>query len=173
VVNLKLVEPTMAMEQAYWDYVMEWQTFHEEIVPYSTRPLGRDYKTWLIDTEAATEEETCPSNFVPANTYFFINDQERILGAVNIRHRLNDQLLICGGHVGYGVRPSERKKGYAKMMLALSVRKCADLNIKEILLTCTKGNDGSARVIIANGGVLKDELQQKDNKVTQRYYIKL
>jgi predicted acetyltransferase len=80
-------------------------------------------------------------------------------------------LLIRGGHIGYGIRPSERRKGYASRILALAVLKAREMNIQEILVTCSKDNTGSAKTILNNGGILWKE-HLVDGVWTQNYWIK-
>ncbi len=79
-------------------------------------------------------------------------DRNIFVGAVNIRHVLNDALLRGSGHIGDGIRPSERRKGYATAMIALALEECKKLGIKKVLMTCDKNNIGSAKSIINNGG---------------------
>ena len=94
------------------------------------------------------------------------------MGAVNIRHYLNDELLRSGGHIGDGVRPSERRKGYATAMIALALDECRRLGIREVLMCCNKENAGSAKSIMNNGGVLENEIEE-DGHIEQRYWIRL
>lgn len=96
-----------------------------------------------------------------------------MVGAINIRHYLNDNLLKHGGHIGDGVRPSERQKGIATRMIALGLEECKKLGLKRVLMTCRKDNIGSAKSIINNGGILENEIKQDDGVVTQRYWIDL
>lgn len=118
--ELKLTAPASEMEPAYLDFAAEWEKSGEEITPYSARLLGRSYGQWLADTRRM--EKKAPEGFVTGTTRFLTDGSGRILGAVNIRHRLNGPLLASGGHIGYGIRPSERKKGYANRMLPLPSR---------------------------------------------------
>ncbi len=74
---------------------------------------------------------------------------------INIRHKLNDALLIHGGHIGYGTRPKERMKGYNKINLYLGLIKCKNLGIKKALLTAYDDNIGSVKTILDFDGVLK------------------
>lgn len=170
--NVRLVEPTIEMEQEYYDYIGEWEKAGEDMTPFSVSLLGRDYKTWLEDTVLIKKSETCPSNLVPADTYFLVNELGKIIGAINIRHILNDFLFNCGGNIGYGIRPSERSKGYASKMLKLGLQKCIDLNIRKVLIVCDKDNLASAKTIISNGGVLENEVLH-EGKIVQRYWIEL
>ena len=99
-------------------------------------------------------------------------DRNIFVGAVNIRHVLNDALLKTGGHIGDGIRPSERRKGYATAMIALALDECKRLGIKKVLMTCDKNNIGSAKSIINNGGILENEIEA-DEHIEQRYWIQL
>ena len=91
---------------------------------------------------------------------------------IDIRHRLNEYLLQFGGNIGYSVRPSQRRKGYATEMLALALEECRKLGIDRALVTCDKTNIGSAKTIQKNGGVLENEVLEGD-RITQRYWIAL
>ena len=105
---------------------------------------------------------------------FFVYDRERdiLVGAVDIRHSLNEALLLDGGHIGDGVRPSERRKGYATEMIALALDECRKLGIEKVLMVCNKENTGSAKSIRNNGGVLENEINVEGETV-QRYWIQL
>ncbi|MGF7058240.1 O-acetyl-ADP-ribose deacetylase [Brassicibacter mesophilus] len=168
--KLKLVKPNEEMEEQYYDFANEWEKCGEAIVPYSARLLDMSYKEWLDYTYKIKNQDTCPSNLVPAHTYFLVEENKRIIGAINIRHRLNDYLFNYGGHIGYGIRPSERKKGYASLMLSLALPIAKELGINKILITCDKNNLGSAKTIINNGGILENEVKEGE-EVTQRYWI--
>lgn len=78
-----------------------------------------------------------------------------------------------GGHIGYEVRPSERRKGYATEMLRLALKKCVDLGITKVLITCDKSNLGSAKTIQNQGGVLENEFLEENGELAQRYWINL
>jgi predicted acetyltransferase len=95
-----------------------------------------------------------------------------IVGSVNIRHYLNESLLLNGGHIGDGVRPSERRKGSATKMIALALEECKKLGIEKVLMVCDKENVGSAKSIQNNGGILENEIEV-DGVVEQRYWIEL
>ena len=160
------------MEEQYYDFINEWATHNELIVPYSARLLDMDYKSWLEHTYKIENKDTCPSHLVPAHTYFLVLEDQTIIGAVNIRHYLNDYLLNFGGHIGYGIRPSQRKKGYASSMLSLALPIAKKLGIDKALITCDKTNIGSAKTIIKNGGVLENEVME-DGEITHRYWINI
>lgn len=95
-----------------------------------------------------------------------------MVGAVNIRHYLSEALLKNGGHIGDGVRPSERRKGIVTKMIGLALKECRRLGIENVLMVCSKDNIGSAKSIVNNGGVLENEIEV-DGNIEQRYWIKL
>ena len=107
------------------------------------------------------------------DSVFFLLDEERniLLGAVNIRHYLNDYLLKYAGHIGDGIRPSERNKGYATEMIRLALIECKKLGINKVLMVCDKDNIASAKTIIKNGGILENEFINDSGKIEQRYWI--
>jgi predicted acetyltransferase len=110
--------------------------------------------------------------FVESSTYWLIDHGNKVLGAVDIRHRINENLSCRGGHIGYGIRPSERRKSYASKMLFLALYICKNMNIPRVLITCSKNNVGSAKTIIKNGGVLDSE-GMDNGEAFQRYWINL
>ena len=130
-----------------------------------------DYESWLEKiTNARTAADT---GWVNCSTYFlFVGG--RLVGTIQIRHTLNDELMRVGGHIGYGIRPSERRKGYGTKMLALALERCRELGIDRALITCGKGNIGSARTAMKNGGVFESEYTcEKTGDVDKRYWITL
>lgn len=96
----------------------------------------------------------------------------RIIGALHFRHELNEYLLLHGGHIGYGIRPSERRKGYASLMLGMMLDILKERNFGRVLITCDDGNHASARSIERNGGLLENIVAEGTGK-TRRYWIQL
>lgn len=168
--NLKLVKLTDEYKNQLFDMMDEWYATGEKIVPYAIRIC--DYHDFDIYCKAI-EVSTAAGNTVPCSTYFCLDiDRNIFVGAVNIRHYLNDSLLLDGGHIGDGVRPSERKKGIATQMIRLALEECRQLNIDKVLMVCDKTNIGSAKSIINNGGVLENEINV-DGVMQQRYWIQI
>jgi len=114
-----------------------------------------------------------PEDWVPDSVlWLYDSTADKILGAIVIRHKLNDYLKFRGGHVAYYVRPSERNKGYATLMLSLGLDFCRKIGLKSVLLTCSKDNIHSAKTILNNGGVLDSE-DIDNGHIFQRYWIHL
>lgn len=107
--------------------------------------------------------------FVP-NTFLVAVVEGKIVGRVSLRHELNAFLLREGGHIGYGVVPSERRKGYAKEMLRQTLPIARKLGLTRVLLTCDDNNEGSARTIEAHGGILENKILDPGMTVAKRRY---
>jgi len=149
----------------------EWTAAETHIVPYAIRKNDyHDFDNYLARLEVG---ENDPDGLVPDSTYFALDTGRNIfVGAVNIRHRLNGDLLLRGGHIGDGIRPSERGRGFGTAMIGLALEKCRALGLSRVLMTCDRNNIASARTIQKNGGVLENEVDA-DGVIIQRYWIRL
>ncbi len=171
--NLYLQFPDLRYRTEYLDLMEEYTRSGEEIVPFGLNYGLDDFEAVIQTIRDYQQGINVKPEYVPATTWWLMQEgNPRILGAVNLRHRLNDYLLRIGGHIGYGIRPSERNQGYATRMLSLTLEKCRELKLEKVLITCDKANTASARVIRNNGGVLDSELEGSD-RITQRYWITL
>ena len=168
----KLVKPTLFTEKEYIDYITEWEAAGEKIVPSASKRDNMSFKELVNKWEEYESENMCEKGLVPSSIYFLVDDDEKIYGSIDIRHELNDYLLQYGGHIGYGIRPSQRRKGYAFQMLSLALPIVKELGIIKALITCDKTNLGSAKTIMNNGGILENEVIN-ENEITQRYWIEL
>ena len=167
---LKLVKLAPEYKRQLTDMMDEWLAAERDFSPYMIRRLDyRDFDYYLEHLELTEETE----GRVPDSTFFCLDtDRDIFVGAVNIRHYLNDSLLFDGGHIGDGIRPSERRKGFATAMIGLALEECRRLGIDRVLMVCDKDNIGSAKSIIKNGGVLENEILS-DGVEQQRYWITL
>lgn len=133
------------------------------------------YEQWL-DFRGREEAK----GWAPSRTWLAVRRSDsRVVGIVNYRPSpLPDFLLQYGGHIGYCIRPSQRRKGYAKEQLRLTLEKCRAAGEDRVLLTCDhQGNPGSEKTILANGGVLENEVEDQpglgESGILQRYWITL
>lgn len=134
--RLKLIKATNEYSRQIKDMLDEWNKSGEEIVPYSIHRIDYKYFDYYC-RNLEIKEET--KELVPDSTFFCL-DEERdiVVGAVNIRHYLNDSLLLSGGHIGDGVRPSERRKGIATKMISMALDECRKLGMQRVLMVCDK-----------------------------------
>lgn len=173
--GLKLIKLTRAYEKQLGEMIDEWKADQEQNhtngSPWAIfKNDYHDFDFYLSHLDLKEPED----GKVPDSTFFLLDeDRDRLLGAVNIRHYLNDFLLREGGHVGDGIRPSERRKGYGTEILRLALTECKKLGIERVLVVCDKNNVGSARAIQKNGGVLENEIVSADGEIEQRYWITL
>lgn len=171
--TLKLVFPNEEYEQEWKDVIQEIEAAEEKIVPYALKGDASVYEDYLENARRYSTGNGIPKDRVPSGVFFLVKDDEkRILGAIDIRYELNDYLLQYGGHIGYGIRPTERRKGYASEMLKLALDICREKGLKKVLITCDKNNLGSAKTMLNNGAVLENEVENGE-EITQRYWIEL
>ncbi len=173
--NLELIKPSNEYKNQITEMIAEWKadikannTNRSPYAIFKNDVSDFDYYVNNIDCK-----EDTPDGYVPTTTLFCLDkDRNVIVGAVNIRHHLNKYLVSTGGHIGDGIRPSERRKGYATAMIALALEECRKLGMKKVLMCCNKYNIGSKKSIISNGGVLESE-DIDEGEITQRYWIDL
>ncbi len=112
---------------------------------------------------------------VPSPQFLYIRSSDRhLVGMIQLRHRFNGFLEKFGGHIGYSVRPSERRKGYATKMLGDCLPHCRALGLQSVLVTCLEDNEASRKTILANGGIYESTIFEPEEKVRlQRYWIAL
>ena len=171
--RIELVLPTKAYEAQVLDYKKEFEINGDSMDGTAGLKNAKNFEEWLTAIIENSKEETVRVGLVPSSTYLAVRIfDQTIIGMIDIRHRLNDHLLQNGGNIGYSVRKVERLKGYAKEMLSLALKKCKDINITKVLITCDKENIASAKTIIRNGGILENELSE-GSRITQRYWISL
>lgn len=170
---LSLVKPDITYKAQYMDMIEYWKNTGEELAPWALKEDCSDFGAMVKRLEGYAQGVGIGEAFVPNSTYWiYESDSDKIVGAVNIRHCLNDSLLAYWGHIGYGIRPDERRKGYATQALHLALDKCRKLGIESALVSCNKDNIGSAKTIMKNGGVLENEVQY-EGRLLQRYWIEV
>ena len=169
--NIKLVLPSM-------EYQKEIKVFKAGLIGgdsfAGSNGLQNDITIpeWIKLCEDNRQGKNLPDGYVPATTFIAIREYDRkMVGTIQIRHSFTPHLFSVGGHIGYMTAVDERRKGYCTEMLRLCLPYCKqELGIDKVLITCKKPNTASAKVIIANGGVLENEVEH-DGEIFQRYWI--
>lgn len=173
--SLRLIKLTREYKDKLIEMIEEWRADqtqnHTNCSPWVIfRSDCHDFDYYLEHLE----NKSTTDGWVPDSVFFLLDDSTgRLLGAVDIRHYLNEALLKDGGHIGDGIRPSERRKGYATKMIHLALDECRKLGLNRVLIVCSKDNIGSAKSIIRNGGILENEITGSDGAIMQRYWIQL
>ena len=174
--GMKFVFPTIEYKDRAIEYINEFYEYGSEI--NGSGSLDRflkesTYEKWLDKLVRAMDIANLEETKVPALTYFYVREtDDRIIGMINIRLALNDFLRKEGGHIGYSVRPTERRNGYGTDMLAEGLKVCNKVGIREVLVSCDKVNLASAGVIKNCGGQLKEEFYSETyGEVLQMYVI--
>ena len=167
-----LARPTMDLKEEYIDFYQEWKESGEEMIPFVIKKSPVNFQSmldYLSDCEKGIEP---PESWIPESSTYWLIDNNEMVGVVNIRHRLTEALFKTGGHIGYGIRPSKRRKGYATQILSLALEKSKELNFDKVLLVCNSTNDASKKVILNNGGISAKDFIDEQNNILKRYWIK-
>ena len=168
-----LVKPDLS----YADEIIKYKEESLAESPIINGSAGLDrlssIEDWLEELNKRSCEDTVPKGLVPSSTYLGVREKDNyIVGMIDIRHYLNEYLTQVGGNIGYGVRKTERNKGYAKQMLKLALEKCKDLKIKKVLITCDEDNIASEKVILSANAKLED-IRNIDGENKKRFWIDL
>ena len=168
-----LVKPDLS----YADEIIKYKEESLKESPIINGSAGLDrfssIEIWFEELKKRSCEDTVPKGLVPSSTYLAVREKDNyIVGMIDIRHYLNEYLTQVGGNIGYGVRKTERNKGYAKQMLKLALEKCKDLKIKKVLITCDEDNIASEKVILSANAKLED-IRNVDGENKKRFWIDL
>lgn len=168
-----LVKPDLS----YADEIIKYKEESLAESPIINGSAGLDrlssIEIWLQELKKRSCEDTVPKGLVPSSTYLAVREKDNyIVGMIDIRHYLNEYLTQVGGNIGYGVRKTERNKGYAKQMLKLALEKCKELKIKKVLITCDEDNIASEKVILSANAKLED-IRNVDGENKKRFWIEL
>ena len=173
--KLRLVCPTPEYEARAREFIEEFARFSSELngtgglAPFLEK---NDYEGWLRKLAADLDLANIPEGRVPAITYFYVRERDgRVVGMVNIRLEDNWFIRNEAGHVGYCIRPTERRKHYASQLLADALEVCRRMRIERVVVTCDRENVASAKTIESCGGVPEAELWSETFRETIRRYV--
>ncbi|RFU66114.1 GNAT family N-acetyltransferase [Bacillus sp. V59.32b] len=169
-----LIKPTIELKSEYLSFYQEWKDSGKVMVPWVIGEDPSDFQAMVNRLQDYEKGENLPGNWIFENsTLWLIDHSKKVIGVVNIRHRLTERLLDTGGHIGYGIRPSERRKGYATEILSLCLQKAKELGIDKALVVCDQGNTGSEKAIVKNGGIPGKDYVEENGNVLKRYWIEI
>ena len=171
---LHVEEPSVALRDSYRALVREFVEAGEPLVPFTLEFAHDDFDAFVERLGACSRGEGLPPGFVPHTTLWLVRDGRDVLGVSNLRHRLTPRLRVEGGNIGYGVRPSARRRGYATALLRGTLDRARAIGLDRALLTCAKHNGASVATIRRCGGVFdSEEFIASRNEIVQRYWIDL
>ena len=169
-----LIRPTSEYAGQISDYRQEFLDVGDSMD--GCGPLRRieDPEEYIKICADCEDTKTVPAHLVPATQFMLVRKEDnKVLGFLQVRHEFNDYLSQFGGHIGYSVRPSERRKGYAKEMLKMALPFCKGIGLNKVLITCVDGNIASEKTILENGGEYESTVYEPERKVyLKRFWVK-
>lgn len=163
--------PHAGLQASFRALVREFIASGEPLVPFTLAFAHDDFDAFLAQLDACARGEGIPEAFVPHSTFWLVHAGE-VVGVSNLRHALTEKLRIEGGHIGYGVRPSARRRGHATALLRSTLAVARGMGIGEALVTCARANAASVATILRCGGRYESEAFVKHRgEVVQRYWI--
>jgi predicted acetyltransferase len=170
----RLIAPRADYELTHRRFVEEFIARGEKVIPWVGAEQYVTFRDYIAKLEAAAQGIGIPEGFVPHSTFWLLDADNEIVGISNLRHRLTDSLLRFGGHIGFGIRPSARRRGYANELLRATLGEARSLGLRRVRVTCDPKNLASAKTILRNGGVLaEEELMPEHGRVVSRYWLDL
>ena len=173
--TIRLVPPTEGNLDQVWDYRQECLDAGSSMDGCGPMRQSDAPAEWLERVISYTDPATLPEGTVLATQFLAVRESDgKLVGMIQVRHYFNEYLEKYAGHIGYSVRPRERRKGYAKVMLRLTLPYCKGLGLDKVLISCEPGNEGSRRTILSNGGVYESTVHEPEEGINlERYWIEL
>lgn len=169
------VQPDMTYREKAKEFVEEFKTNNSKMHGGGNITMyleNATYEEWLKNLNHK-KQIIADKTLVPDETYFLVNEENKIIGIINIRLALNDKLRNIGGHIGYSIRPSERGKGYNKINLYLGLKRLNEVGEKEALIDCEVNNKASSGTIKALGGKLTNRKNTEKYGIVESYIINI
>jgi predicted acetyltransferase len=169
-----LILPSPQLKDEFLELVADFEEAGEPRFAETADKIRSDFTGYLEELRQQEIGIGLQPGYVPSTTYWLVDDEGHVLGILRLRHWLTPRLERTSGHIGYTVRPSERRKGVATLMLGLGLERAREIGLKRVLITCDVDNLASVRVIEHNGGVFEDQIQPvSGDKPIRRYWVEL
>jgi predicted acetyltransferase len=164
--KIELQLPALEHKLAAEKFKNEFLANQESMIPGSALLDQMDYERWLIHTANNRDKNTVSSDWVVTTTFFAIRKRDqKIIGMIDVRHNLENEFLAqFGGHIGFSVCPSERKKGYATEILKMGLMFAKSLDIEKVMVSCFSDNIPSIRTIEKCDGKLSETKHFKSDE---------
>lgn len=172
--KIKLIEPTLELKAEFQSMVAEYTSAGENYYADMYAEAVEDFNSYVAKLHDHAKGLNLPDGRVPSSTFWLVRDNSRVLGCGRLRHYLAGDLRYEGGHIGYDIRPSERRKGYGALILRLTLQKARELGLERVLITCHADNVASQLIIVRNGGRFASQIiPAQGEKPLRRYWIDL
>lgn len=171
--TLTLVSPSIKWEQQYQEMIREFMETEEPI--FNNFPLAlENFADFITELEDEAAGHNLPPGIALQNTYWTVKNGTVIVGEIRLRPTIPPPYELQSGHIGYNIRPSQRRKGYATQQLRLGLKEARKYALKRVMLPVSKGNIGSERAIQKNGGYVEGQSEDAETgEITLHYWIDL
>lgn len=161
--------PRLEDKKMLEEYVVEHYSYGENNISASCMLTSMKWEDWVnkINNNVKVPDEVWGKSLT-----YLILDNNKLIGLLSIRYDLSEELVNLYGHIGYGIRPSERRKGYATKSLKYAIEVCKKFNMNSVILGCYKDNVASSKTIKKNGGLLIKETKHVE-KISENWEIEL
>lgn len=168
-----LIRPTSEYASQIVEYRQEFLEAGDSMDGTGALRKTADPEEFIRISIEREDPKSVPEDRVPATQFICVRKSDNsLVGMLQVRHYFNDYLEKYAGHIGYSIRPSERRKGYAKEMLRMALPHCREIGLDRVLITCIDGSVGSEKTILANGGVYESTVHEpNDNVDLKRFWI--
>ena len=163
----ELIRPEARWQASFIEAVREFQAVDQRHLNLNSVWLEHHFDDFLLLLE---KRRTQPRPGRVPETLYWLVEGDLWIGRASLRHWLNDSLREVGGHIGYEIRPSQRRKGYGTLLCHLALEQAWAVGLERAMITCDETNIGSRKIIEANGGVFEKALRLPDHPVPVRHY---
>ncbi len=168
---IRIIRPSLSLAEQYFAMCQDWIRHSEKRYNYETIESVKERIQRELNWESGVD---VPADSLPSICFWFINDQNEIIGTSRLRKVLNEGFKHFGGNIGYDVSPSFRRKGYGTEILKLTIEKAKKNGLEKVLLTCDDDNIPSYKIIEHNNGKLENkEFNERTKKLMRRYWIQI
>lgn len=171
---IRLLQPELWLEDKFIEMLNDYNVNEEDLIRRRYSMVNFDFQRYVDYLKERAKGINLQPGHVASSEWWFLNENNDILGTVRLRYELNETNYEEGGHIGYDISPKYRKKGYGKLILKLILEKARTLGFKKVLITCNFDNVGSKNIIEHNGGKLENTIISKESgKEVLRYWIEI
>lgn len=168
--RVELTEPRADLREQFLEMADEWRSLGDD----RYKDAFGNFDAYVAKLRAEKKGKDLPADHVPRTTFWLVGEDNRVIGVSRLRHRLTSVLKERGGHIGYEIRPSRRRKGCGTESLKLTLAKARQMGLSRAMVTCDDDNVASVKIIERNGGKKAGTTAAKDKgKPHSQYWIDL